>query len=239
MQAIILAGGKGTRLKPYTTIFPKPLMPIDDKPILEIVIQQLEYSGFSNIVMAVGHLKELIQAFFNDGQKWGVNISYSTEDKPLGTVAPLKLIKNFEEDFLVMNGDVLTTIDFYDFFKFHKQQEAVCTIAMYSKPVKIDLGVLKVKNNNELVSYAEKPTNYVNVSMGIYAFKKEILDYIPENEFFDFPKLIDILLANNEKVACYDFDGYWLDIGLPEDYEKAINEFELNKSLFVKDKSKK
>ena len=236
MQAIILAGGKGTRLKPYTTIFPKPLMPIDDKPILEIVIKQLEYSGFSDIVMAVGHLKELIQAFFNNGQKWGVNITYSMEDKPLGTVAPLKLIKDIENDFLVMNGDVLTTIDFNDFFQFHLQQDAVCTIAMYSKPVKIDLGVLEVKNINELVSYTEKPTNYVNVSMGIYAFKKEILNYIPENKFFDFPKLIEILLANNEKVVCYDFNGYWLDIGLPQDYEKAITEFEKSKSMFVKKK---
>lgn len=234
MQAIILAGGKGTRLRPYTTVFPKPLMPIDDKPILEIVIQQLAYSGFSNIVMAVGHLKELIQAFFNDGQRWGVDISYSMEDKPLGTVAPLKLIKSFEDDFLVMNGDVLTTIDFSDFFQFHKKNNAICTIASYSKPIKIDLGVLKVRNKNELVSYTEKPTNHVNVSMGIYAFKKEILDYIPENEFFDFPKLIEILLASNEKIACYDFDGYWLDIGLPQDYEKAISEFEENKSDFLK-----
>ena len=178
----------------------------------------------------------LIQAFFNDGKKWGVNISYSMEDKPLGTVAPLKLIEELDDNFLVMNGDVLTTIDFNEFFRYHKVHEAVCTIAMYKKPVKIDLGVLKTNENDELINYIEKPTLHHNISMGIYAFKKEILDYVPKNEFFDFPKLIDELLTNDKKVVCYNFNGYWLDIGLPQDYEKAIIEFEENKSEFIKTK---
>ncbi len=236
MQAVILAGGKGTRLRPYTTIFPKPLMPIGDYPILEIVIKQLKYYGFNNIIIAVGHLKELLQAFFNDGEKWNVNISYSLEEKPLGTAAPLKLIKNFQNNFLVMNGDVLTNLDFSNFFQYHKNNDALCTIAMYQKLVKIDLGVLKTNENNELYDYIEKPTLNYNVSMGVYAFKKEVLDYIPENEYFDFPNLVKKLIKNNKKVLGYPFGGYWLDIGRPEDYETAIEEFEKNKSEFLKGK---
>ena len=235
MQAIILAGGKGTRLRPYTTIFPKPLMPIGDYPILEIVIKQLKYYGFNNIVMAVGHLKELFQAFFTDGEKWNVNISYSLEEKPLGTAAPLKLIKSFQDNFLVMNGDVLTNLDFSNFFQYHKNNDALCTIAMYQKSVKIDLGVLKTNENNELYDYIEKPTLNYDVSMGVYAFKKEVLDYIPENEYFDFPNLIKKLLKNNKKVLGYPFGGYWLDIGRPDDYETAIEEFEKYKSEFLKE----
>jgi NDP-sugar pyrophosphorylase family protein len=233
MQAIILAGGKGARLKPYTVVFPKPLMPIGGYPILEVVIRQLKNYGFNDIVMAVGHLKQLIQAFFDDGKQWGVNISYSVEEKPLGTAAPLQLVENCEDNFLVMNGDVLTDLHFDDFFQYHKDNGAVCTIASYKKPVKIDLGVLKAKENNELYDYIEKPTLHYSVSMGVYAFKKEVLNYIPANEYFDFPDLIKELLKKGKKVLEYPFDGYWLDIGRPEDYELAIEEFEKNKSAFL------
>ena len=233
MQAIILAGGKGARLKPYTMVFPKPLMPIGDYPILEVVIRRLKNYGFNDIVMAVGHLKELIRAFFDDGRQWGVNISYSVEEKPLGTAGPLQLVKNCEDNFLVMNGDVLTDLHFDDFFRYHKDNGAVCTIASYKKPVKIDLGVLKAKENNELYDYIEKPTLHYSVSMGVYAFKKEVLNYIPANEYFDFPDLIKKLLKNGKKVLEYPFDGYYLDIGRPEDYELAIEEFEKNKSAFL------
>lgn len=230
MQAIILAGGKGTRLKPYTVVFPKPLMPIGDYPILEVIIKQLKRFGFNDIVMAVGHLKQLIEAFFEDGKRWDVNIAYSVEEKPLGTAAPLQLIENCQDNFLVMNGDVLTNLHFDTFFQYHKDNDAVCTIASYNKPVKIDLGVLKVNTNNELYDYIEKPTLYYSVSMGVYAFKKEVLDYIPVNEYFDFPDLIKKLLKCEKKVLHYPFDGYWLDIGRPEDYELAIEEFEKYKS---------
>jgi len=235
MQAVILAGGKGTRLKPYTTVFPKPLMPIDNYPILEIVIKQLKYYGFNNIVMAVGYLKELLHAFFNDGKKWNVNISYSVEEKPIGTAAPLKLVKRLQDNFLVMNGDILTNLDYDEFFKYHKNSGSLCTIAMYKKKVKIDLGVLKTNKNNKLYDYIEKPTLDYNVSMGVYAFKKEVLNYIPENEYFDFPNLIKKLLKNNKKVLGYPFSGYWLDIGRPDDYETAIKEFEKYKSEFLKE----
>jgi NDP-sugar pyrophosphorylase family protein len=235
MQAIILAGGKGTRLKPYTIVFPKPLMPIGDYPILEVVIRQLKSYGFDEIIMAIGHLKELVQAFFGDGGKWGVNISYSFEDKPLGTAAPVKLIRSCQDNFLVMNGDVLTNLNFELFLQHHKDNGAICTIASYDKPVKINLGTLKANENNELCDYIEKPTLHYSVSMGVYAFKKEVLSYIPENQYFDFPDLIKKLLKNGEKVLRYPFDGHWLDIGRPEDYELAIEHFDKYKSEFLGD----
>jgi len=226
MQAIILAGGKGTRLQPYTTIFPKPLLPIGDYPILEVVIKQLKRHGFTHIVMAVGHLKELIQAFFNDGGNWGVSISYSFEDKPLGTAAPLKQIQPSDEHFLVMNGDVLTDLDYAAFFRHHRESGAICSIATYAKPVNIDLGVLKMNAASEVVDYIEKPTLQYDVSMGVYAFHRRVLDYIPANEYFDFPELILKLLRHHQRVGAYPFQGYWMDIGRPADYEQAIREFE-------------
>jgi NDP-sugar pyrophosphorylase family protein len=234
MQAIILAGGKGRRLQPYTLIFPKPLMPIGDYPILEVIIKQLKINDFKEIVMAVGHLKELIQTYFEDGQRWGVKISYSAEEKPLGTAAPLKIIKNLEDNFLVMNGDILSSINYKDFFEYHNKNRCICTIATYKKLVKIDLGVLKINNNQEIFQYSEKPTINFNVSMGVYAFKKEVLKYIPNNEYLDFPDLIKILLKNDKKILSYPFEGRWLDIGRPEDYELASKEFEDFRSEFLK-----
>lgn len=165
MQAIILAGGKGSRLKPYTTIFPKPLMPLGDHPILEVIIKQLRYYGVKEITLAVGYLKELLRSYFNNGEKWDIKLNYSNEDKPLGTVAPLKLIKEFHDDFIVMNGDVLTTLNFNDFFNYHLQSNSICTISMYKKPVKIDLGILEVDKNKFIINYIEKPTLNYKVSM--------------------------------------------------------------------------
>lgn len=236
MQTIILAGGKGTRLRPYTTVLPKPLMPIGDVPILEIVVRQLKYYGFNNITLAVGHLKELLNAFFGDGKKWGVNIEYSFEDKPLGTAGPLKLIDpdSIQDNFIVMNGDVLTDLNFLDFFQYHKKNNALCTIAMYQKPVKINLGVLETQNNR-IIDYIEKPVLNYNVSMGVYAFKKEALNYIPDNAFFDFPDLIKTLIEQDKPVMGYKFNDHWLDIGTPSDYDVAIETFETNKQKFLKD----
>jgi NDP-mannose synthase len=234
MQAVILAGGKGTRLRPYTTVFPKPLMPVGDQPILEVVIRQLKYHRFTRIVMAVGHLKELIQAFFQDGSPWGVDIQYSFEDKPLGTAGPLKLIRDLDDQFLVMNGDILTNLDFGRFIETHRRSDAVCTIATYPKPVKIDLGVLETRDGKRVSNYIEKPVLHYNVSMGIYAFNRRVMDYIPDNAYFDFPNLILRLIEKKQTVLSYPFDGLWLDIGHPEDYEEAAQTFEKNKSEFLK-----
>ena len=233
MQAIILAGGKGARLKPYTTILPKPLMPIGDYPILEIIIKQLKYFGVEEVIFAVGYLKELLKAFFDDGQKWGIKIRYSVEEKPLGTAAPLKLIGDLDDNFLVMNGDVLTNLNFQDFYDFHINSQAFCTISTFSKKVPIDLGVLKLGNNKELTDYIEKPVLDYQVSMGIYALNRKVLDYIPENTYLDFPSLMKILLNRQKKVIGFNFQGYWLDIGRPDDYTTAIDEFEKHKSEFL------
>ncbi len=234
MQAVILAGGKGTRLKPYTTIFPKPLMPIGDMPILEIVIRQLKYYGVKDIILAVGYLSELIKAYFGNGDKLGVTIEYSYEDKPLGTAAPLSLIKNLEQDFLVMNGDILCDINFNEFIEFHKKSENLCTISAFKKAVKIDLGVLETNEKGYVINYLEKPVLHYNVSMGIYAFKKETISSIPQNKYFDFPDLIKTLILNKKNVMTYSFEGYWLDIGRKDDYEIALDEFQNHMQKFLK-----
>jgi len=236
MKAVILAGGKGTRLAPYTIVFPKPLMPIDDHPILEIVIRQLASYGFNDLTIAVGHLAELIETFFKDGKKFGVKIEYSREDKPLGTAAPLSLIKDLPETFLVMNGDVLTTLDYRKLVQYHIKNEGMVTVAMHKKEINIDLGVMEFDNDKVLTRYTEKPTMEYQVSMGIYVFNRDVLRYIPEDRYFDFPDLIQVLLKNGEKVVCYPSEDYWLDIGRSEDYQKANEVFARLKDQFLKER---
>ena len=227
MKAVILAGGKGTRLKPYTTVFPKPLMPIGDKPILEIIVRQLKSHGFNEAIMAVGHLAELIMTFFNDGSKYGIKIKYAREDKPLGTAGGLGLIKDeLNEAFLMMNGDVLTTLDYSDLVNYHKKNKVIATIALKKRAVKIDFGVPEVDEDNNIVGYTEKPEIEYLVSMGVYAFDPRILEYIKPNEYLDFPDLIKKLISNGETVKGYVYDGYWLDIGRPDDYERANREID-------------
>ena len=234
MKAVILAGGKGTRLKPYTTAFPKPLMPIGDKPILEIVIRQLKSYGFDKIIMAVGHLAELIMTFFNDGSKYGIKIKYTREDQPLGTAGPLALMKEeLNETFLMMNGDVLTALDYSDLVNYHKRNGAIATIALKNRGVKIDFGVVELKDSNSIVGYNEKPKIDYLVSMGVYVFEPRVLEYIRPNEYLDFPDLIKELLSNGETVKGYVYEGYWLDIGRPDDYERASREIdEISPKLF-------
>jgi len=233
MQAVILAGGKGTRLRPYTTVFPKPLMPINDMPILEVVIRQLKKAGFTTVTMAVGHLAELIEAFFNNGSKWGLEINYSREDTPLGTAGPLVLLDQLEDTFLVMNGDVLSDLDYRELIKFHREQNAIATIAMYDKEVKIDLGIIKANDQHEIYDYVEKPTLVYQVSMGIYVFNKKVLDFIPSKTYFDLPDLIHALIKSRQKIVGYHFNGYWRDIGRREDYEQAVEEFDRLKHSFI------
>jgi len=226
MQAIILAGGKGTRLKPYTITIPKPLVPLNDKPILEILINQLKNQGFHKINLAVGHLAQLIEAYFGNGEKFNLTIEYSFEKKPLGTAGPLTLVSELEENFLVMNSDDLTDIDYKKLYDYHIENNGIITIATYSKKHSVDLGVLEFDQSNRLKNYIEKPQYVFNVSMGIYVFNKRAIDFIPKNEYYDFPELINRLLNKSEKVICYEHKGFWLDIGRPEDYEIAIEEFE-------------
>jgi len=235
MRAVILAGGKGQRLRPYTTVLPKPLMPIGDMPILEVVLRQLKAAGVARVTMAVGHLAELLQAFFGDGKRLGLQIDYSFEDKPLGTVGPLTLIPSLagEREFLMMNGDVLTTLDYSELIRRHRESAADITIATYRREVKIDFGVIETDADDLLTGYVEKPRFDYRVSMGVYCFNAEVLDRLAPGEYCDFPDLVKRLVAGGRKVASYPFDGYWLDIGRPDDYAIAIDEFESRRKEFL------
>lgn len=222
MKAVILAGGKGTRLKPYTTVFPKPLMPIGSEPILEIVVKQLKSCGFNEITMAVGHLAELIKVFFNNGNNHDIKINYYREKKPLGTAGPLAQMKDeIDDNFLMMNGDILTNLDFSRLIEHHQKNGAIATISLKKKRVPIDFGVVELNNDENIVGYSEKPQIEYLVSMGIYAFSPRIMEFIPPDEYLDIPDLIIKLIEAGEKVNGYVYDGYWLDIGRPDDYEKA------------------
>jgi NDP-sugar pyrophosphorylase family protein len=233
MRAVILAGGKGTRLAPYTTILPKPLMPVGDMPILEIVIRQLARHGFNDLTLAVGYLAELLMAYCGDGSKFDVKIDYSREEQPLGTAGPIALVPNLNETFLVMNGDLLTTIDYGAMLKYHRERGALATIACYQRDVKIDLGVIDVDSDNWVANYIEKPTYHYAVSMGIYIFEPAILGYITRNQRLDLPELVLNLIKDGKKVNVFNFDGYWLDIGRHDDYEQAINEFAAHRDEFL------
>jgi NDP-sugar pyrophosphorylase family protein len=225
MQAIILAGGKGVRLQPFTTVLPKPLMPIGSYPILEVIVRQLKQAGFRDLTFCVGYLASLIQAYFQDGRKWGVRIRYSVEEKPLGTAGPLALVEPVEEDFLVMNGDILTDIEFRDVYRFHRAGGGIATICVCKKDVQISLGSLILDARGNLVDYIEKPRLSYFASMGVYCFQKRILDYIPKDRHLDLPGLIKALIREGEPVPCYHFRGKWLDIGRPEDYVNAHEAF--------------
>lgn len=221
MDAIILAGGKGTRLKPYTTSFPKPLMPVGKKPILEIVIDSLRESGIKKIFLTVGHLAELIEAYFGNGEKFGVKIIYSKEEKPLGTAGPLNLVKDeLGKKFILMNGDILTNIDYGEFIKSHNNSGCLATIALAKRDVFIDFGVIKLDQNKLVSDWIEKPTMNYLVSTGIYLLEKESLKFLPEG-FSNLPDLIVNLIKSKKSVGSYIHNGSWLDIGREEDYISA------------------
>jgi NDP-mannose synthase len=233
MKAVILAGGKGTRLAPYTKILPKPLMPIGDMPILEVLLRQLKQAGISEVVLTVGHMAGLLRAFFNDGSQFGLKIVYSFEDHPLGTAGPLALVDRLDDTFLVMNGDILTTLAFNDIIAYHHQNHATATIAMHSRKVCIDLGVIQCDSSNKVIRYIEKPTNEYMVSMGVYVFEPKVLTLIPPGEYLDFPDLVQKLLLVKEKVVGFHFDGYWQDLGRVDDYEQANKDFDKMRSDFL------
>lgn len=225
MKAVILAGGKGTRLKPYTYVLPKPLVPVGEKPILAILVEQLKRHGITDLTFCVSHMAELIMAYFGDGSSFGVNISYSMEEKPLGTIGPLTLIDDLPEHFLLMNGDLLTDLDFNHLIQHHLRGDSLVTVGTYCRKVHIDFGVMKLEKDR-ITGFTEKPRYNYNVSMGIYVFDRNILEYVPKDQPFGFDQLMLKLLAENEKINAYRFDGYWLDIGRLEDFEKANRDIE-------------
>ncbi len=233
MKAIILAGGKGTRLAPYTTVFPKPLMPVDGMPILEVIVRQLAHFRIKEMVFTASQQSEpLLSAYFGDGRRYGVTVRYSKEETPLGTAGPLTIIPNLPETFIVMNGDILTTLNYQKLIKYHREHRGMVTIAMSQKKVQLELGVMEYNRGHQLTRYIEKPTFFYSVSMGIYVFEKRVLNWIPTKKYLDFPDLIQKLIDEKQKVVCYSSKDFWLDIGSHQDYEEAQKKFqEMRKRL--------
>jgi NDP-mannose synthase len=223
VKAVVLAGGRGTRLAPYTTILPKPLMPVGERSILEIVVSQLEEAGIVDINFCVGYLAHLIQAVFENRENGHVDITYVHEQHALGTAAPLRLVENLDNTFIVMNGDVLTTLDYRELVRYHRAQRNTVTIATHRRSIKIDYGMLHLDVASRVREYEEKPEIASPVSMGVYVMEPSVVDHIPEEGHFDFPDLVRGLLAAGEPVGAYIHDGLWFDIGRHEDYERAID----------------
>jgi len=232
-RVVVLAGGQGKRLAPYTFVIPKPIVPIGTTPILEIVLRQLARRGFTRVTIALGHMSEIIKALAGDGSRFGVNITYSQETQPLGTVGPLRLIDDLRGDFIVMNADLLTDLDFAEIWDFHKRCGAIATVATFEKSTKLELGVLETASDGRILSFSEKPTLRHNVSMGIYVFSDRVLDFIPPGTHFGFDSLMLALLATGERVQSFPFAGRWLDIGVPADYERAQQEFEEHRPEYL------
>jgi NDP-sugar pyrophosphorylase family protein len=228
MKAVILAGGKGTRLKPYTTVIPKPLVPVGEKAILEILITRLQKEGVDEVFICLNHFAEIIMAFFGDGSRFGLKINYSLEEEPMGTVAPVKLINGLPEDFLVMNGDLLTDLPFHELFSYHLKSHALLTVSTFTRKTKIDFGVIDVDPVSLLATgFREKPEYTFDVSMGVYVMKREVLDFVPPKTYFGFDNLMLTLLEKKCPAKIFPYEGYWLDIGRPDDYEKANEDIEM------------
>ena len=234
-RAVILAGGMGSRLRPYTVVLPKPLMPIGEYPILEVVIRQLAFYGFNHITLAVNHQADIIKSYFNSGDKWGVSIDYSLERSPLGTMGPLKLIKDFPDNFLVMNGDVLTDLDFGQFYDYHVADSQMFTISSCRRIQRSEYGVLETDEDGMLFGFQEKPVVEYEVSMGIYMLSRRVLQNIPEGQAYGFDKLMLDFNKAKMPVSVKQHKGYWLDIGRPDDYIQAIDMYEKNSEMFLKD----
>lgn len=230
IKTVILAGGKGTRLRPYTSVLPKPLMPLGDRAILEFVAQQLARQGFVDITLSVGHLAHLIEAVFGDGSGLGVQITYVREDVPLGTAGSLRCVEGLDDTFLVLNGDLVTTFDYRDLIHRHRASKDLLTIATRTRETKIDYGVLTLANDggslHRVLGYNEKPVLEWTVSMGIYVLEPQALEFIPESGYFDFPDLVQSLLDVGAPVGAFDYPGLWLDIGRHADYEEAARLWE-------------
>jgi len=235
MRVVIMAGGAGRRLLPYTSVLPKPLMPVGDRPILDIVLRQLKRHGFNRITISVGHLAELIMAFFADGSRWGLSIDYAIEDEPLGTMGPVTQIEGLTEPFIVMNGDLLTDIDYRDLYDHHCRNKTGLTVATYEKPVDISLGVLELDQDTQVVGFREKPTLTFTVSMGIYVLSPSLVEVIPKGKHFGFDDLMYAMLASKIPIQCYRHSGLWLDIGRREDYDNATEVFEQSRARLLPD----
>jgi mannose-1-phosphate guanylyltransferase len=236
MHAVILAGGKGVRLRPYTTTLPKPLVPIGDQhAILEIVLRQLADTGFTTCTLAIGHLGHIIRAYVGDGSRWGLRVGYSSEASPLGTMGPLlTMIDQLPEHFLVMNGDVLTDLDFGDVLRHHGKSGTPLTIATYARKVDIDFGVLTT-DSGRVVGFTEKPSMDYRVSMGVYGLSRTTLAPYTPGLPLGFDELVLDLIHDQRPPSAYEFGGYWLDIGRPDDYDQANAEFTTQRHALLRE----
>ncbi len=229
-----MAGGRGTRLRPYTAVLPKPLVPIGEISIIEMVLRQLKHYGFEDIIVAVGYKAELIMAVVGDGTRFGLTVRYQHEDKPLGTVGALALIADLEDNFLVMNGDICTNLNFADILEAHCRSGAMATVGTYPRVEKIELGVMELDaDQTRITSFREKPVYEFHVSMGVNAFSRRVVDQIPTDSAFGFDELLLKLLAEDIPVRSHHFDGRWLDIGRPDDYDQMYLLFQENPEAFL------
>lgn len=233
VRAVVLAGGRGVRLRPLTSVLPKPLVPLGDKSMLEILLRRLKAFGFSDVTICTGYLAELIMAVCGDGSAYGLNISYSSEDQPLGTAAPLARIKDLSDVVIVMNGDLLTTLDFDKMIDFHIRSNADFTIGVYQRDVRIDFGVVLSDEEGCFAGFNEKPTYHYEVSMGVNVINKDVIESIDPNQYLDMPDLIKRIHDRGGKVALYREDCYWLDIGRMDDYETAQEVYESMKDQLL------
>ena len=233
MKAIILAGGRGMRLRPYTRILPKPLLPVDDIPILEILIRQFKHYGIGEFVVTVGHLAGLIRAYFGDGKEWGVNIRYFEEETPLGTLGSLPYIEGLGDNFLVSNGDIMTDLDFRRLMSYHIRKKSVATVSTFRRDHRVDFGVIELGKGKQIVGFKEKPSLQYDVSMGVYVFNRKVLGYFPEEGAFGFDDLMYRLIAEQEKVFSYVYRGYWRDLGRADDYDDAVDDFVNDRTRFL------
>jgi NDP-sugar pyrophosphorylase family protein len=232
-RAVLMAGGRGARLAPYTVAFPKPLMPIGDMPILEVLVRQLARQGVEEVTLAVGHLASLVMAYFGRGDRFGVEIDYSIEREPLGTAGPLRLIESLDEPFLVANGDLLTDLDFAAMTDAHSRSGSCATVGVHRRQVQVDFGVVEVDESRTVARYLEKPTHQFLVSMGVYVVEPEALELIPRDIRFDLPDLVNAMIARGVPVHSYEHEGYWLDIGRSDDYRQAQDDFERMRDRLV------
>jgi NDP-mannose synthase len=225
MKAVIMAGGRGTRLAPFTKVLPKPLIPLGDYPIVEIIMCQLREAGFTEITLAVNYLAHLFQAYFNNGERLGIRIDYSIEAEPLGTAGPLTLIEGLEAPFLVMNADLITDMDFSDLYDFHLRNRAAITMALYPREVRIDFGVMEVDEACRVQRCVEKPTYDFLINMGVYMVSPEVLRYLPYGQHYDFTDLVDLVRSKGHDVYGYVFRGEWMDLGRIDDFTQAADRY--------------
>ena len=223
MKAIIMAGGKGSRLYPYTAVLPKPLMPLGETPVLEVLLGKLRREGIDAAILAVNHMRHLIEAYFGDGSRFGLQIEYSREETPLGTAGPMgAVLDKLGDEFVLANGDLLTTLDIAKMVDAHRKTKADATIGVYEREVKVEFGLIDVDAGMRMTGYREKPSQHHLVSMGIYVLRTAaVRKFVKLNEYLDMPNLMLQMMNAGGNVMCHRQDCIWLDIGRPDDFSRA------------------